>query len=188
LLQQEQQFQSEQASISAEATRQQENARAGFEFLQSAGDLDSLERYYDSYYEGLNEDQKKAFDLVYQEKQRELGFISEPTTPEITRAQTSFNLSSGSNAVYRERNEVASFVGNLVDSAQDLTSQASKDNAANLNNAFKDSENWGANRNGTVYKISSATGDFYYGFYDGRWYEITGGNAPRTVTRTFNIK
>jgi hypothetical protein len=196
LLQQEKQFESQQATLDAEAASQQENARVGFEFLQSAGDLDSLDRYYEAYYEGLNDDQKKAFDLVYQEKQRELGFVEAPTVAENTLAAESFGLLQGAKAVYIDRNEFASLVGNLFDMSQGLTNETSKKSAAALNEAFKASENWGNTRNGTVYKIETAEGNSFYGFYNGRWYKLnsatlSGGTISVTtdkVTRTFTIK
>lgn len=188
LLQQEKQFESEQAALDAQALQQQQNAAAGFEFLQTAADLDSLKRYYDAYAAGLTEDQKKAFDLVYAERQKELGFVEAPSNSENRLASQSFGLPEGATAVYTERNEFASFVGNLVDSSQELSSQAAKNAAAALNEAFKASASWGNTRNGTVYQISMEDGNRYYGFYNGRWYEIRGGTAPTTVTRTFKIK
>lgn len=186
LLQQEKQFESQQATLDAEAARQQENARVGFEFLQSAGDLDALDRYYQAYYEGLNDDQKKAFDLLYAEKQSELGFISNPTTSEINLASESFKLTTGNEAIYTERNEVLSVVNNLFDQfTLGEASQKIKNAAESMKTQFEASKNWGNERNGTIYAIETATQKIYYGFYNGRWYKITGNP---TAFVTFKLK
>jgi hypothetical protein len=188
LLQQEKQFETQQATLDAEAARQQENARVGFEFLQSAGDLDALDRYYEAYYEGLNDDQKKAFDLLYAEKQSELGFISNPTTSEINLASESFNLPEGAQAVYTERDQVSSFINNLVDGFNTPDAPpARKKRAAELLAAFNSSKDWGNTRNGTVYKIETSTGNYFYGFHNGRWYQIQGGTTPTTSTLIFKL-
>ncbi len=187
LLQQEKQFETQQATLDAEAASQQENARVGFEFLQSAGDLDSLDRYYEAYYEGLNDDQKKAFDLVYQEKQRELGFVEAPDETEIQNAQSNIVGTDTNNGtvVYEEPNVVNSFFNNTTDTYLNST-DANKKIAERLKTAFESSKTWANNANGRVYNININGVISSYGFYNGRWYKVN--NFTGTANRTFIFK
>jgi hypothetical protein len=191
MLQQEQQFQSEQATLAQQSSEQSAVAEIAFSFLEGATDRESLQRYYDEYYDDLSPEQQRAFDLLYSEKQSELQFTGEATQDEILAARDSFNPDlPDDNVSYVSNDAVLAVVNRAADSlfTEGASTQSSEyQNAQNLIAILQASANWGAERNGTVYLVRTSAGDSYYGFHNGRWYQISG-FAEGNATRIFNLK